>query len=85
MNEVKFEKDWKEKRETWLKALGEHIRNHRKKKGFKTTAFSDKLNMDRSNYLRLERGDTNPNIFLIKKICDLLGMSQEKFWKGFKE
>ena len=82
-----FQAEWNEKRKKqWLKAIGSHIAGLRKKKGISGAEFARRLDeMDKSNYRRMEQGLVNPSVFLVKKICDVLQISMEKFWKDFKE
>lgn len=78
------EKERKEK-EVWLKAFGSHIKKMRIKKGVSGAEFARLLFIDQPNLTRLEKGRVNPSLYLIKKICDVLEISMDDFFKQYKE
>ena len=79
-----FEVEWSAKRKkAWIQALGNYIAALRKAKGLSTTQLGNLLEIDRANVTRIEKGRVTPSVFVIKKICDVLEISLEKFWKGF--
>jgi DNA-binding XRE family transcriptional regulator len=43
------------------------------------------LDMDQPNITRLEKGRVNPSIYLVKQICETLGVSIEELFERFKE
>ena len=76
----------KEKREKqmWLKSFGSHIRKMRIKKGISGAEFARLLFIDQPNLTRLEKGRVNPSIYLVKKICDVLEISFDEFFRNYK-
>jgi transcriptional regulator with XRE-family HTH domain len=75
----------KERREKqqWLKAFGAHIKKMRTAKGISEAEFARLLFIDQPNLTRLEKGRTNPSVYLIKRICDVLEISMAKFFSDF--
>lgn len=78
--------EWDKRRKTkLLKEVGIHVKALRKKKGLSGAELARQLNMERSHVSRLEAGGTNPTVFLIFKICEVLEMTPGEFWASFKE
>jgi transcriptional regulator with XRE-family HTH domain len=59
----------------FLKRLGERIKQIRKKKGIKQKDLDYSLDIEKSNMSRIESGNTNPTIILLKKIAEELNIS----------
>lgn len=66
---------WDKSQKEFLKKLGENIVRIRKEKGVASKEIYEDIEMDRSNYRRIEAGRTNPSTLILKKICDKLGVS----------
>ena len=65
-----------------LNAIAERLRQLRKAKGYKNYEhIAFELGMSRSAYWRLETG-ANFELKTLIKICKLLGLSLEEFFKG---
>jgi transcriptional regulator with XRE-family HTH domain len=58
----------------YLKKLGNRIKIVRKEKGIKQVALGYSCDLDKSNMNRIEAGNTNPSILLLKKIAFELGV-----------
>jgi transcriptional regulator with XRE-family HTH domain len=59
----------------FLKRLGERIKQIRKEKGIKQKDLDYSLDIEKSNMSRIESGNTNPTIILLKKIAEELNIS----------
>jgi transcriptional regulator with XRE-family HTH domain len=59
----------------FLKRLGERIKQIRKEKGIKQKDLGYSLDIEKSNMSRIESGNTNPTIILLKKIAEELNIS----------
>jgi transcriptional regulator with XRE-family HTH domain len=55
-----------------LEQVGKHIRAMRESAGFSQEEFADKIEMDRSYYGRLERGEHSFSILKLIDIADAL-------------
>ena len=72
----------KEKESSELKALADRLKQLRKEKGYKNYEhIAFELGMSRSAYWRLETG-ANFELKTLIKICTLLGVTLEEFFKG---
>ena len=58
----------------YLKKLGNRIKTVRKEKGIKQMDLGYACDLDKSNMNRIEAGNTNPSILLLKKIAFELGV-----------
>ena len=71
--------------EIFLKILGERIATIRKNKKITQVSLSYSCDIEKTNMRRIEAGNTNPTILMLKKIClgleiklsDLLDFDQE--------
>ena len=61
--------------EIYLKQLGKRIKTMRKEKGIKQVDLGYSCDLDKSNMNRIEAGNTNPSVLLLKKISSELGIS----------
>lgn len=66
------------------KRFGKHLKKFREAKGLTASEFARKCFMETSNIARLEKGRTNPSLYVMKKICDGLGVEMEELLKGFR-
>ena len=64
--------------EIFLKKLGENIIAYRTESNIKAKDVYEKIDMDRSNYRRIEAGRTNPTILLLRKISITLEIPLEQ-------
>ena len=61
--------------ELFLKHLGIRIKTVRKEKGIKQVDRGYACDLEKSNMSRIEAGNTNPSILILRKICLHLGIS----------
>ena len=73
----------KKEKEKFLKRFGEHIKSIRTKKGLTGTELARRCFMDKQNISRLEKGQFNPSLFYLKKICEGLEIDLAELIKGF--
>lgn len=59
----------------FLRRLGARIAFIRKSKGMTQIKLGELCDLDRQNMYRLEKGNTNPSIVLLKQICGSLGIT----------
>lgn len=74
----------KKEKEKFLKRFGEHIKSIRLKKGLTGAELARRCFMDKQNISRLEKGQFNPSIYYLKKVCEGLEIDIEELIKGFK-
>lgn len=65
-------------------ALGEAIRTARTKAGFSQESFATHVDVDRSYYGAIERGEFNLTVDTIAKIAAGLGMTASELFKRAK-
>jgi transcriptional regulator with XRE-family HTH domain len=65
----------KRRDENILKLCGELIKKHRVEAGYTQEQFSEMLNMDTSQYGRIERGLTNVTLSTLSEIAEQLNVS----------
>ena len=65
-----------------LKTLGKRIRELREEKDISSAEMSRLLDMERSNYSRIETGKQNPTYTTLLKICDVLGTDLSTMFKS---
>ena len=73
----------KKDRKLWLKSLGKQLRKERLEKGLSGSDFSPII--EQANLFRIERGEVNPSVYLIKQICDFLEIDLAEFYKKVAE
>ena len=61
--------------EAYLKKLGTRIRTIRKEKNITQVALSYACDIEKQNMRRIEAGNTNPTILMLKKISEHLGVT----------
>lgn len=59
----------------YLKSLGLRIKYLRQEKGLKQVELAYKCDIEKQSMSRIEAGNTNPTILLLKKISKELGIS----------
>lgn len=67
--------------ESYIKALGQAVREHRKAKGFSQESFADEVGLHRTYMGAIERGEQNLTIKNIVKVADTLGIEPSKLLK----
>lgn len=55
--------------------VGKKIRSTRLEKGLTMRAVADAIGMEENNYSRFEKGNTNPTLKSLFKICQVLDIS----------
>lgn len=65
------------------KRFGQHLISLRKNKGITPAELARRCYMERSNIARLETGDRNPSLFILKKLAIGLELKLEELLKGF--
>lgn len=60
--------------DTYLKKLGKRIKTMRIERGIKQVDLAYKCDMEKQSLNRIEAGNTNPSILLLKKVSDELGV-----------
>jgi len=61
--------------ETYLKELGKRIAALRKEQGISQVGLAYSCDIEKQNMRRIEAGNTNPTIIMLKKISSNLGMT----------
>jgi transcriptional regulator with XRE-family HTH domain len=61
--------------EKYLKSLGERIVSLRKRQGLTQVQLAEKLGTEHAQIGRLERGETNSTIIILRRIAKELGIS----------
>lgn len=59
----------------YLKKLGKRIKTLRKEKCIKQVDLAYQCDIEKQSMSRIEAGNTNPSVLLLRKIADLLGVS----------
>jgi len=65
-----------------LEALGKRIRKLREGKGISSAEMSRMVEMERSNYSRIETGKQNPTYTTLLKICEALETDLNTLFKS---
>ncbi len=68
-------KKWESEEHDFLKSLGENIVRIKKEKKLTSKEISEALDIDKSNYRRIEAGKTNVSILLLKRIAKALSVN----------
>ena len=55
--------------EAYLRALGNRIATVRKEKALTQVELSYRCDIEKSNMRRIEAGNTNPTVLMLRKIC----------------
>lgn len=64
-----------------LKKFGQRLRSIREDKGYSQEAFANLLEIDRSYLGGIERGERNPSLKFIYRICDAIAIKPEELFK----
>ena len=59
----------------YLKELGKRIKAKRKEKGIKQVDLGYACDIEKQSMSRIEAGNTNPSILLLRKIAEILGVN----------
>jgi transcriptional regulator with XRE-family HTH domain len=70
-------------KETFLIEFGKHLQKLRKEKGLSIREMEYRGETDRDLISKIENGKSNPTIFTIKNLLEVLEISFEEFFKGF--
>ncbi len=76
------ERESKEKK-VWLKALGVQLRAERISRKLAGSDLTPIL--EQANLFRIERGEVYPSAYLVKQICDFLGLELEELYRKVAE
>lgn len=69
----------------FLKELGKRISEIRKGKGLTQVELGTKLDIEKPNMNRIEKGGTNPTILTLKKICNELNIDLTELFENLIE
>jgi len=58
-----------------LQRLGKALRAHREAAGYSQEGFADSINMHRTYYSAIERGEKNIQLDTLQRVCAGLGVS----------
>lgn len=64
-----------------LKLFGERLRQIREERGYSQEAFANVLDIDRSYLGGIERGERNPSIKFIYRVCDSINIEPNELFK----
>lgn len=67
---------------TLLQHIGRALRRRREAAGYSQEAYADQINMHRTYYSAIERGEKNMQLDTLQRICDGLDTS---LWEVLKE
>ena len=73
----------KEKLELQIR-FGKHLKKLRIKADLTGAELARRCFVERHHIIRLERGETNPTLYTLTKLCDALKISLDELLKGFK-
>lgn len=65
---------WEDREQDFLKSLGENIVRIKKQKKLTSKEIYESLDIDKSNYRRIEAGKTNVSILLLNRIAKALNV-----------
>jgi|GEM_PF-5862050 transcriptional regulator with XRE-family HTH domain len=77
-------KKWEKEEQAYLKVLGENIIRIKKEKKLTSKQIYDELDIDKSNYRRIEAGKTNVSILLLTRIAKTLSVKVSELIKNFE-
>ena len=69
-----------EKYQVALDKLGKRLKEIRKSKGLTMREVADNCQMDENNYGRFEKGQTNPTIKSLVRICEVLEVELQELF-----
>mgnify|MGYP001564626001 CR=1 FL=1 len=79
--QLRERKQWTKEEKEFLKLLGENIIHIKKKTNLKSKNIYEELEIDKSNYRRIEAGKTNVSVLLLRRISKMLGIPCEELIK----
>jgi transcriptional regulator with XRE-family HTH domain len=68
-------KEWSGEEFEFLKNVGENIIRIKKEKNITSKQVYEELDIDKSNYRRIEAGKTNLSLLLLRRIANVLNVS----------
>lgn len=71
-------KPWQPEELDYLKQLGENIIRIKNEKRITSKDIYEELELDKSNYRRIELGKTNVSLLLLRRISKVLGVKLEE-------
>jgi transcriptional regulator with XRE-family HTH domain len=74
-------KKWEIEEKNLLKLLGDNIVRIKKEKNLKSKEIYEELDIDKSNYRRIEAGKTNVSILLLSRIAKALNVDLNELFK----
>lgn len=74
-------KEWTNEELAYLKTVGDNIIRIKKEKKITSKYVYEELDMDKSNYRRIEAGKTNLSLLLLKRISEVLGVTIDDLTK----
>ena len=74
-------KEWSSEEQNYLKSIGDNIIRIKNEKNLKSKDIYESLDMDKSNYRRIESGKTNVSLLLLRRISKVLNVSLEELIK----
>ncbi|MFM7022206.1 MAG: helix-turn-helix domain-containing protein [Flavobacteriales bacterium] len=72
---------WTKEEYSFLKSVGDNIVRIKKEKKITSKQVYEELDMDKSNYRRIEAGKTNVSLLLARRIAKILDVSIEELTK----
>ncbi|MBI3521408.1 MAG: helix-turn-helix transcriptional regulator [Bacteroidetes bacterium] len=74
-------KEWDKEELNYLKSIGDNIIRIKKEKKLTSKYIYESLEIDKSNYRRIESGKTNVSLLLLRRISKVLNVSLEELIK----
>jgi transcriptional regulator with XRE-family HTH domain len=74
----------KRKKIKFLEELGDRIRQVRREKKMTASDLAKRVDMEKQNFFRIEKGQTSVTVYNLKRICSELNISMDDFFKDFK-
>ncbi len=65
-----------------LNSLGSKLRTYRLQKNFSQEKFAELTELDRTYISGLERGKRNPSYLIVKRLCEILGITPNDLFLG---
>lgn len=65
-----------------IKKVGRNMRTVRENIGYSQEKFADVLDIDRSYYAKIERGQVNPSLCMLLHIAEKMEINIKDFFKG---
>lgn len=78
---VRERKTWETEELNYLKSIGDNIIRIKKEKKLTSKHIYETLEIDKSNYRRIESGKTNVSLLLLRRISKVLNVPLEELIK----